>query len=79
MSQYELRAFTKNTRGKYVRVKTLTIRENDAHSMAVEVWRLTHLENPYRIEVRDLKAARGKLAPLVTYEELLTRSKGVRA
>lgn len=76
---YELRAFTKNTRGRYVRVKTLTIRERDAHSMAVEVWRLTHIENPYHVEVRDLRAARGKLAPLVTYQELVARSKGGRA
>lgn len=74
---YELRAFTRNARGRYVRVKTLTIRERDPHAMAVEMWRLTHIPNPYCVEVRDLAARKGKLVPLVTYEDLVQRAGSV--
>jgi hypothetical protein len=46
--------------------------------MALHLWRLSRAQDAdnWRYEVRDNGAGRGKLAPLVTYEELLRRSKG---
>jgi hypothetical protein len=76
--RYELQGFARGTRGKFRRVRTLTIREDDPHWMAIEVWRLQRsLPGHWRIEVRD-RGERGqhrKLAPIVSYEELLRRSK----
>lgn len=78
--RYELRGFTRNTRGRWVRVRTLTIFEDDPHAMALELWRLGRAEGPpWRLEVRDNAQARGKLVPLVTYEELLRRAGSVSA
>lgn len=74
---YELRAFVRR-RGRWVRVPALTFEEADAHSMAVEVWRLSRLPGPpYRLEVRDVSYGIPHLAPVVTYEELLRRAGSV--
>jgi hypothetical protein len=77
-ARYELRGFVRNSRGRYVRVRSLTIEEDDPHYMALHLWRLSRAQDAdnWRYEVRDNGAGRGKLAPLVTYEELLRRSKG---
>jgi hypothetical protein len=77
---YELRAYEKGKRGKLRRVQGLTIQENDPHVMAVEFWRLSHAASgPYVLEVRDLATARGPLAPLITYEELVLRAQRATA
>jgi hypothetical protein len=74
--RYELRGFVKNRRGKLTRVKTLTIKGNDPHYMAVEYYRITHgsLPSDWVIQVFDVGAGRGKLAPVVSYNELLQRA-----
>jgi hypothetical protein len=75
MSRYELQAFEKGKRGKLHRIKTLTIPSSDAHTMAIEYWRLTHLPHAkYIIRVLDFAAGKGGLAPVVSYEELVRRA-----
>jgi hypothetical protein len=79
--RYELRGFVRNKRGNYTRVRTLTIREDDPHYMAAEMWRIEHdliARDPrWRIEVRDLGEKRRprRIAPLVSYNELVSRSR----
>ena len=71
----ELRAYTERSKGRWVQTKALTRQESDPHSVAIEVWRLTHCPFPYHVVVVDLAAGRGHLAPVVTYEELVQRSR----
>ncbi len=76
--RYELRAFAKTTRGTWTRVKSLTLHNDDPHWMAMEVWRLSReLPHHWRVEVRDMQYG-AKLAPIVSYEELLRRAKTPR-
>jgi hypothetical protein len=77
--RYELRGFCKNRRG-YRPVKGFRLYEDDPHAMAILLWRLEHTDKAcgavgWRYEVVDLKFAKGKLIPLVSYEELIRRAK----
>ncbi len=76
--RYQLRAFAKTSRGTWTRVKSLTLHNDDPHWMAMEVWRLSReLPHHWRVEVRDMQYG-AKLAPIVSYEELLRRAKTPR-
>lgn len=80
--RYELRGFCLQGSGRkcrYRRIDTLTIHEDDPHWMAMELWRLVHEDKArgtsgWRYEVVDLAHAKGHLAPVVTYEELVRRT-----
>jgi len=69
--RYELRTYAPAPHGGWHRVG-LTLRGDDSYGMALEVWRLVRsLPVHWRVEVRDLSY--GRLAPLVSYEQLMAR------
>jgi len=71
--RYELRTYAPGARDGWIRVG-LTLREDDSYWMALEVWRLTHsLPAHWRVEVRDI--GYGHLAPVLSYEQLMARSR----
>jgi hypothetical protein len=76
--RYELRGYAKTRIGTWPRVRSMTFGLDDPHAMAVEYWRLAHsLPKDWRIEVRDMQYG-GRIAPIVSYEELLARAKKPR-
>lgn len=75
--RFELRGYLPNTRGKLTRIRTFTQHFNDPQVAALEIYRIQKegevrggRSNQWVMEVVDLSKKKGKLAPVVTYEEL---------
>ena len=77
--RYELRALIRARRDLpvFIPIGTLTVEEDDPYAMACQIERIRQHPSAKKffIEVRDHAAARGKLAPIVSYEELIRRAK----
>lgn len=73
---FELRGYMKNTRGRWVRVMSYTVRFTDPREALEEWMRVRQVQEAAQaaalmlIECRNLNAARGKLVPLVSFAEL---------
>jgi hypothetical protein len=75
--RFELRGYLPNTRGKLTRIRTFTQHFNDPQVAALEIFRIKNegqaiggRQSQWVMEVVDLSKKKGKLAPVVTYEEL---------